>query len=350
MMVKNFSIKSHRLGIDPCYVIAEIGSNHDKVKSRAFRMIRQAAGAGAGAVKFQLFRADRIAAQIDLPETRLNDRFVKFGKIVYDLYKDMELPLSWLRELKACCDENGVDFLATPFDEESADTLAETGVPAMKVASFEITHIPFLKHLGKLGLPVLLSTGMANLDEIRTAVNTIRDAGEDRIALFHCGIGYPMPLETVNLRCLDTLRTSFNCPVGYSDHTDGLVVPVAAVAMGAVLYEKHVTLKGGKSPDHDFAITMKVFAMMVDAMRKCEAALGSPVKTVQENEMRHLRRGRRSLFVIKNIAKGETFTKDNIGILRPGTGLAPVLYEEVLGKKASRDIDAPALLKEGDWR
>jgi len=336
--------------VDPCYIIAEIGSNHDGIKSRAFEMIRRAVAAGANAVKFQLFKAEKIAANIDLPETRLNDQFAKFGKIVYDLYKDMELPFSWLRELKACCDENGIDFLATPFDEESADTLAEIGVPAIKVASFEITHIPFLKHLGKLGLPVLLSTGMANLDEIRTAVNTIRDSGEDGIALFHCGIGYPMPLDSVNLRCLTTLRTSFNCPVGYSDHTDGLVVPVAAVAMGAVLYEKHVTLKGGKSPDHDFAITMKEFGMMVDVMRQCESALGSAVKNVQENEMKHLRRGRRSLFVVKNVAAGETFTKDNLSVLRPGTGLAPVLYEDVLGKKASRDIEAPAILKEGDWR
>lgn len=346
---KSFDIGSHKLGVDPCYIIAEIGSNYDGLQSRAFEMIRRAAMAGADAVKFQLFMADKIAAKIDLPETRLNDQFSAFGNIVYDLYKNMELEPSWLKELKACCDENRIDFLATPFDENSADIIAELGVPAMKVASFEITHIPLLKHLGKLGLPVFLSTGMANLGEIETAISAIRDAGEERIAVFHCGIEYPVPFESVNLRCIETLRLAFGYPVGYSDHTKGISVPIAAVALGAVLYEKHVTLPGGRSPDHSFAMEMDEFENMVACMRQCEKALGNNVKKVQKSELKHLLRGRRSLFVVKNVAKGETFTKDNFSVLRPGTGLAPALYEDVLGKKASRDIDAPAVLKEGDW-
>lgn len=349
-MVKNFLIGSHNFGIDPCYIIAEVGSNHDGNKSRAFKIIQHAAKAGADAVKFQLFRADRIAARIDIPEARLNDQFAKFGKTVYDLYKGMELPDAWLEELKSCCDENGVDFLATPFDEESADKLAEAGVPAIKVASFEITHIPLLKHVGKLGLPIFLSTGMADLSEIRTAIDAIQEAGENRIALLHCGIEYPAPLDSVNLRCLETLRTSFDCPIGYSDHTEGIVVPVAAVALGAVLFEKHVTLRGGKSPDHDFAMDMEDFAKMVNAMRQCEPALGSNIKKVRDNEKKHLLRGRRSIFVVKNVMEGEVFTTENLAVLRPGIGLPPALYEEVLGEKASHKINAPAVLKEGDWR
>lgn len=348
-MVKNFLIEKHKIGVDPCYIIAEAGSNHDGDESRAFEIIRLAAAAGADAVKFQLFMADRIAARIDVPEARLDNQFAKFGKTVYDLYKDMELPHAWLKELKACCDENKIDFLATPFDEKSADKLVEAGVSAIKIASFEITHIPLLKHAGRLGLPVILSTGMADLAEIAEAIKTVSEAGEDRIAILHCGIEYPAPLNSINLRCLETLRISFNRPVGYSDHTKGIVVPVAAVALGAVIFEKHVTLADGKSPDHDFAMNMEKFAGMVNAIRQCEMALGDSIKKVQEGERKHLLRGRRSLFVVKDVKEGDVFDRENLAVLRPGIGLPPVLYEEILGKKASRDINAPAALKEGDW-
>jgi len=349
MAKRNFYVGSHHLGVNPCYVIAEVGSNHDGEKKRAFEMIRSAARAGASAVKFQLFKADRIAAKLDIPETRLSDEFAKFGRTVHDLYKNGELPESWLEELKVCCNECSVDFLATPFDEQSADKLAELGVPAIKIASFEITHIPLLKHVGHLGLPIILSTGMADHEEIEEAVNTIQNAGEERIALLHCGIDYPTPAKSVNLRCLKTLHDAFGCPVGYSDHTEGIVVPVAAVALGAAILEKHITLEEGTSPDHDFAMDIGQFANMVKAVRKCWTALGSPIKEVQENELKHLRRGRRSLFVVKDVAKGEVFTRENLAVLRPGIGLPPANYETVLGKKATIRIKAPALLEEGNW-
>jgi len=312
-------------------------------------MIKRAAKAGANAAKFQLFKSDKIAAKIDIPETRLKDQFSKFGKNVYDLYKDMELPDSWLKELKQCCKEYDIDFLATPFDEGSADKLLEIGVSAIKIASFEITHIPLLRHIAKLGLPVLLSTGMANLEEIRLAVDTILNEGENRIALFHCGIDYPQPFETVNLKCLETLRKSFNCPIGYSDHTSGITVPVAAVALGAKLYEKHVTLPGGKSPDHSFALTMDEFEQMVVAIRRCEASLGSNVKEIQENEKKYSLRGRRSIFVVKDVKKGDLFNVNNLAILRPGLGISPTKYDEILNKQSNKDIKAPALLSEGAW-
>ncbi len=349
-MIKSFYLGNHHIGVDPCYIIAEIGSNHDRKKKRALEMIRRAAKAGANAAKFQLFKADRIAANIDLPETRLKDKFAKFGKNVYALYKDMELPTSWLKELKSCCDEYKIDFLATPFDEESADHLAEIGVPAIKVASFEITHIPLLKHLGKLKLPVLLSTGMANMREIRQAINSIQGASENEIAIFHCGIDYPQPFDKVNLRCLETLRKVFHYPVGYSDHTKGISVPVAAVALGAALYEKHVTLPGGKSPDHDFAISMDEFEIMVKSIREVEASLGSRAKEVQENEIIYRLRGRRSIFVVQDIKKGDTFNKNNLAVLRPGVGIEPKMFEKILLKKSTRDIKAPYLLKVGDWK
>ena len=348
-ITKSFFVGNHHIGVDPCYIIAEIGSNHDRDKRRAFELIRRAAQGGANAVKFQLFKASQIAANIDFPETRLDGPFAKFGKNVYDLYKGIELPDSWLKELNACCKEHKVDFLITPFDEKSADQVAAIGVPAIKIASFEITHIPLLKHVAKLKLPVLLSTGMADLDGTDLAVKTIYEAGEQRVALFHCGIDYPAPFHSVNLKSLETLKTAFDCPVGYSDHTPGISVPIAAVALGAKLYEKHVTLPGGKSPDHSFALSMDEFACMVKGIRQCEEALGSPIKKVQENELPYRLKGRRSIFVIKDIKRGDVFNEDSLAVLRPGNGLSPVHYEEVMGKSAVRDIKAPAPLKDGDW-
>ncbi len=348
-MKKNFYIGNHNLGVSPCYIIAEIGSNHDGNKERAFQLIRLCSEAGANAVKFQLFSADKIAANIDLPETRLKDQFSKFGKTIYDLYKGMELPVSWLNELKECCIEHNVDFIITPFDEESADIVAKTGVKAIKIASFEITHIPLLKHVAKLGMPILVSTGMADMEEVAVAIKTLENAGENRIVLFHCGIQYPAPYDSVNLNCLNSLRDRFQCPVGYSDHTKGIIVPIAAVALGASLYEKHVTLNEGESPDHDFALSINEFTEMVSAIRNCERALGRDIKEVQEGEKIHKKRGRRSCFVVQDIKVGELFTKDNLAVLRPGCGIQPNRYEEIIGKKANKDIKAPAMLKEGDW-
>lgn len=347
--MKQFSIGEHCLGKDGCYIIAEVGSNHDKNKSRAFKLIKESALAGANAVKFQLFQAEKIAADMDIPETRLNDQFSRFGKNVYSLYKNMELPKVWLKELSICCKEHKVDFLVTPFDEHSADLVAEIGVLAMKIASFEITHIPLLAHVAKMKLPVLLSTGMANMVEIRAAIRAIQKQGEYRIALFHCGIDYPMPYLNVNLRCMERLRNEFSLPVGYSDHTRGISVPIASVAMGASIYEKHITLIRGKSPDHSFALNAHEFRLMVRGMRECEQSLGSMNKIVQSNELVHLKRGRRSIFVVKDVMKGQRFCKDNLSVLRPGIGLAPRFYFQVLGKEAVVDIKAPALLKRGDW-
>jgi sialic acid synthase SpsE len=277
------------------------------------------------------------------------DQFSKFGKTVYDLYRNMELPSTWLKELKNCCTSCGIDFLATPFDERSADILGEIGVPALKVASFEITHIPLLKHLGGMGLPIILSTGMASLGEIESAIHSIQEAGEERIALLHCGIEYPAAFESVDLRCIQTMKAAFGCPVGYSDHTLGITVPIAAVALGADLFEKHVTLFGGTSPDHDFALDMDVLETMVSSMRHCESALGSPVKRVHDSERKHLLRGRRSIFVVKDIREGEVFSRENIAVLRPGVGIPPVYFDDILGRKAKRDVKAVQLLERDDW-
>ncbi|MGD1151783.1 MAG: N-acetylneuraminate synthase family protein [Syntrophales bacterium] len=347
--MKSFTIGKRRLGVGPCYIIAEIGSNHAMQKERAFELITRCSEAGVDAVKFQLFSADRIEANIDLPETRLFGQFAKHGKSSYDLFKEFELPVSWLKEIKACADENHVDFLVTPFDEHGADVLAEVGVPAMKVASFEITHIPLLKHLGGIKLPVLISTGMANLGDIEAAMQAVRDGGEDRIGLFHCGIAYPAKVENVNLRSMETMRLAFGCPVGYSDHTEGITVPVAAAALGAAMFEKHVTMAGANSPDHEFALDVEDLPRMVTGIHDCEAALGTNTKERQPSEEIFSRRGRRSLFVIRDVKKGERFSTKNLAVLRPGTGLPPRIFEEVLGQRATRTIKAVHQLQASDY-
>lgn len=345
----SFHVGRHKLGFDPCYIIAEAGSNHDGNMDRALKMIDLAADAGADAVKFQLFKADKIAARINVPESRLTGSFSKFGADIYDLYKGAELPVSWVKELKSYCDGTGIHFLATPFDEDSADLLAESGVEAIKIASFEITHLPLLRHVGALGLPVLLSTGLADEKEIREAVDSIGNGGETRVALFHCGIEYPLPFNAVDLRYMQMLSEVFNCPVGYSDHTSGSTVPVAATALGAVMLEKHVTLPGGRSPDHSFAMAMSAFKAMVSEVRHCEQAMGRKKKRIHEVERRHLIRGRRSVFLVGDVKAGELFTAHNLAVLRPGTGLPPVYYDEIMGKTAVRDMKAIRMIEEGDW-
>ena len=343
------AIGDHRLGVDSCYVIAEIGSNHAGSFSRAVEMIEKCARCGVNAVKFQLFQADKLVARIDLPETRMYGQFAKHGRRAHSMFQKVELPVSWLRDLKSCSDDNNVDFLATPFDESGADILAETGVPAIKVASFELTHTPLLKHIGGLGVPVLLSTGMADLIEIELAIDAVNAGGEDRIALFHCGIGYPVDPATVNLRAMETMRRAFGCPVGYSDHSLGLSVPFAAAAMGAAMYEKHVTMEGASSPDHEFALDLKDLSLLVEGIHECEAVLGTGEKMCEPSEEIFRRRGRRSLFVTRDLKKGDLFSEDSLAVLRPGTGLQPCIYEEVLGARATKDIKAVHQLEGDDY-
>ena len=337
--MNTISIGNHAVGTGArCFIIAEAGSNHDGDFDQAKQLIKVAAEAGADAVKFQTFEAARIAAQTTAPDARID---VAGARSHYELYKKLEMPREWLGELVVSAKERGILFLSTPFDEDSVDYLDALGIEAFKIASYELVHLPLLQHSAKKGKPVILSTGMANLGEIEEARDTILAEGNEQIALLHCTVCYPTSLTCVNLSAIDTLRQAFQVPVGYSDHTLGITVPIAAVARGANVIEKHFTLdKNLPGPDHAFALDPTELRCMVKAIRDVETAIGSPVKRVTDDEIDKLGRGRRSLFAKVDIPAGATITASMLAVLRPGIGLKPNNLALLVGRKAAVDIEA----------
>lgn len=339
--MKSFTIENKIVGEDAsCFVIAEAGSNHDRSLNQAFKLIEVATEAGADAVKFQLFSAEMLAAKTKENIASLQkDKFGTYGKTLYDLYKKLELPREWLVKLKKYAKECGIIFSATPFDEDAVDELEHIKVPFYKIASFELVHLPLIRYVASKRKPIILSTGMANMEEIEDAVNTIREAGNDQYALLHCGIEYPPRVEDIHLAAMDTISEKFQCPVGYSDHTTGNTVPIGAVARGAKIIEKHFTIdKNLKGPDHKYALSPVELREMVLAIRDVEKAIGLPQKKAVERELVYLKRGRRSLFAKRDIKKGDRITKEMISILRPATGLLPKYLDEVARKRARIDI------------
>ena len=325
----------------PCFIIAEAGSNHDGKLEQAYELIDVAAEAGADAVKFQLFSAEKIAARTQDQIAQLRDEFGAFGENLYEFYKRLELPGEWLIRLKEYADERDIVFLVTPFDEMAADQLHSIDVPAYKIASFEMVHLPLLKHVAKLDKPVIVSTGMGDLADMEDVIDAVYGQGNEQLILLHCGISYPMPFDEVNLAVMDTMRQAFQLPIGYSDHTSGFTVPVAAVARGANMIEKHYTLnKDLSGPDHLFALDPKEFKSMVQAIRDVEASIGSPVKKLSESEEVHYNRGRRSVFAAVDIPEGTEICEEMLAVLRPGVGLAPKFIDVIAGRRAKRDIKA----------
>lgn len=323
---------------EPCLIIAEAGSNHDGKLEQAKQLIDIAANSGADAVKFQTFQADKIAARTSDEIANID---IAGSKTLHELYKKMELPREWQSELTDYARDKGIIFLSTPFDEKAADQLDALGVPAFKVASFELVHLSLLTHIARKGKPVLLSTAMANLGEIEEAIEAILEEDNDQIILLHCGVGYPLRMEDVNLAAMDTLRQAFSYPVGYSDHTMGSTVPVAAVARGAKVIEKHFTISRNLSgPDHPFALEPHELKAMVQGIRDVEKAIGTAQKRVLDSEAVHYQRGRRSIFAAVDIPKGTIITEDMVGILRPGVGLKPKYLDLVVGRKAQVGIRA----------
>ena len=323
------------------YVIAEAGSNHNGDVGTALKLIDVAAEAGAHAVKFQTFRADAIAARTAHPIATLSDEFERYGRTMHEMFSGLEMPLEWLPRLRDHAAERGITFLSTPFDERSVDLLMDLGMDAFKIASYEIVHLPLLRHVARTGRPVLLSTGMASLGEIEEALDAIRGEGNDQIAIFHCPIGYPVPPPDVHLAVMDTLRTAFGVPVGLSDHTRGVAVPLAAVARGAQLIEKHFTLDAASAgPDHGFAIEPAELTALVTGAREVFLAIGDSRKRCLPSERLHYERGRRSLFAAAEIGVGQTITADLIVVLRPGVGIAPKYLDTVVGRPARRALRA----------
>ena len=320
----------------PSYIIAEAGSNHNRDIKLAYRLIDIAAAARADAVKFQTFSADKIASKIDNSLTRIDFAGMKS---LHELYAKIELPREWHKDLFEYAEEKQIAFLSTPFDEKAVEELHKLGVNAFKIASFEITHFPLLKIAAQTGKPVLLSTGMANLGEIEEAIQVLIENGCNQVGLFHCGISYPMPPEEINLKAMETMATAFQCPVGYSDHSLDITIPIAAVARGAKLIEKHFTLdKTLPGPDHSFALDPEELKLMVESIKTVEKAIGSHAKGTTESEKIHKKRGRRSLFARKDINKGTIVNETMISVLRPASGLHPRHLKDIIGRKILRDI------------
>ncbi|OFW76472.1 MAG: pseudaminic acid synthase [Alicyclobacillus sp. RIFOXYA1_FULL_53_8] len=330
-------IAHHEIGpAEPCYIIAEVGSNHNRDLSMAKEMIDVAAEAGCDAVKFQTFSADTLYSKKTPPFSYLGDINV------FDLIRANELPRAWQAELFEYAEKRGITFLSTPFDRAAVDELDDIGVPAFKIASFELVDLPFLHYIAGKGKPMIVSTGLANLGEIEEAIGAIRSAGNQQIALLHCNSLYPTPAELVNLRAMRTMRMAFRTPVGFSDHTIGTTIPIAAVAMGANLIEKHFTLSRNlPGPDHGpFALEPDELHSLVRQIRSTEQALGDGIKQRSREEEEMAQKGRRSIVAATDIASGVRITRDMLRVKRPGTGIAPKFLEVVIGRTTRTQIFA----------
>lgn len=330
----------------PCFIIAEAGSNHNRDFDTAIRLIDVACDAGADAVKFQIFAAEKIYSKKTPMASYLKDKkLAKEGETLWDIIKRLEIPRSWTADLMAYCRKKNIMFLCTPFDIAAVEELEAAGVEAYKIASFEITHLPLIERVAATGKPLILSTGMANLEDIEVALQAFRQAGGNDVALLHCAIAYPPAYENLHLRAMDTLRQAFQVPVGFSDHTMDYITDVAAVARGACIIEKHYTLsRNQEGPDHQFSLEPQELKDMVIAIRRTEAALGSPIKhhTTAEQEMYRI--GRRSLVAARAIPRGTVITRDMVEVKRPGFGIPTRFLDLVVGRTAQRDIDEDDIL------
>jgi N,N'-diacetyllegionaminate synthase len=343
--MRSIDISGRKIGPQhPCFIIAEAGanfriSNDPKINfEQALKLIEIAAQSGADAVKFQLYRAKTLYVE----EAGFAD-YLGNKKSIFDIIREMELPASWLSDLKQICDDNGIVFLCTPFDEKAVDDLEKIDVPAYKIASYTVTHIPLLEYVAKTGKPIILSTGASELKDIEEAVGAIKAQGNNQVVLMQCTAKYPAPIDTVHLKTMNTLKEKFSLPVGLSDHSrHPLVGPMGAVALGGCVVEKHFTTDNRlPGPDHGFAILPDELAAMVEHIRLMERALGNPDKNVLEMEQELHEFARRSIYAAKDIEKGEIITENDIIILRSGKkakGLPPKYKDRIIGKKTKKKI------------
>jgi len=339
-MTDCIEIGKRRIGPgNPVYCIAEVSANHNQDFAQAARIIEAAKNAGADAVKLQTYTADTITIASDRKEFRIGGGTLWDGRNLHDLYGEAYTPWRWQPRLKKVAEDLGMDLFSSAFDDTAVDFLEKMGVPAHKVASFELVDIPLIQKMARTGKPLIISTGMASVEEIQEALQTARQAGATQIALLKCTSAYPAPAEEMNLRTIPEMARRFGVPVGLSDHTMGVAAAVAAVTLGACIIEKHLTLsRATPGPDSGFSLEPHEFKTMVEAVRTAERALGEVHFGVSENEEAS-RAFRRSLFVVEDVKRGETFTEGNVRSIRPGYGLHTRHLGEVLGKRAVRDIE-----------
>jgi N,N'-diacetyllegionaminate synthase len=328
-------------------IIAEAGVNHNGDMDLAHRLVDAAADAGADIVKFQTFSADRLVTA-DARKAEYQREGTAADESQYAMIKRLELSRPAHIELIERCRSRGIAFFSTAFDEQSVDLLVDLGLEWFKVASGEITNLPLLRRIGREGKPVILSTGMATLGDIESAMAVLENAGtrRDRITVLHCNTEYPTPMADVNLRAMLSIGDAFGVRIGYSDHTPGTEVAIAAVALGASIIEKHFTLdRTLPGPDHKASLEPTELKAMVQAIRNIEQALGDGIKRPTASESKNIAVARKSLVAARAIRAGEIFDATNLGVKRPGTGVSPMLWDEVIGRKAPRDFAADELIE-----
>ena len=329
-------------------IIAEAGVNHNGSLERAKRLVEVAARAGADIVKFQTFKAAKIVGR-HAGKAEYQKQTTDSGQTQFEMLKQLELSPSDHEGLMAHCSRYGIHFLSTPFDLESTDFLRGLGQKVWKIASGEITNLPYLRKIGSLNQEVIMSTGMAYLGEIEKALAVLEDTGtlRNNITILHCNTEYPTPIEDVNLRAMQTIGAAFpGMQVGYSDHTAGIEIPIAAAAMGATVIEKHFTLdRTLPGPDHRASLEPRELEAMVQAIRNIETAMGSGIKAPSPSELKNRPVARKSIVAGRAILKGEPFSQDNLTIKRPGTGISPMRWDEIVGTSALRDFQEDELIE-----
>ena len=334
-----FNIDNFKIGADnSTFIIAELSANHMNDFDIAVKTIEAISEAGADAVKFQTFTPDTITIDCDNEYFQIKQGTVWDGQVLYELYEDAYMPWDWQPKLKKIAEDFGLIVFSSPFDKTSVDFLEDINMPAYKIASFEITDIPLIEYVASKGKPIIISTGIANLEDIELAIKTCLDVGNNQIALLKCTSSYPAPLDEINLNTLHDMVDRFDCVIGLSDHTLGGEVSVAAVALGAKIIEKHFILdRNMGGPDSEFSMEPKEFKHMVDSIRNVEKTLGT-ISYDLSDKMKANREFSRSLFVVEDIVKGEVITEDNVRSIRPGFGLHPKYLNKIMGKKVNKNL------------
>lgn len=327
---------TEKISNNDIYFIAEVSANHAGKKDNVFEIIRQSARAGADCIKIQTYTADSLTIDCDNDYFRIKGGLWD-GRKLYELYKEAGTPYEWHEDIKNECKKCGIDFLSTPFDNDAVDFLEKLGVEAYKIASFELGDIPFIKYTASKGKMMIISTGMGSVEEIQDAIDACKSVGNEQIILLKCCSEYPALWEDMHLYNIPDMKKRFKLPVGLSDHSPGNVGAVVGVTLGACIIEKHVMLKGTVSADSAFSMTIEEYASMIQDVKNAKIAAAGPDYRLTMGEKRQTV-FRRSIFAVKDIKKGETFTKNNLRIIRPGNGIAPKYLEKLIGRKSSRTI------------
>jgi N,N'-diacetyllegionaminate synthase len=326
------------------FIIAEAGVNHNGSIDLAKRLIDKAVWSGVDAVKFQTFTADKLVTKTAKKADYQNKTTTE--KSQYEMLKKLELKTQDFQILKDYCNKKGIKFMSSPFDLDSIDLLKKIGLDIWKIPSGEITNYPYLKKIAEFKQKIIMSTGMANLSEIESALDLLKENGATDISVLHCNTEYPTPFRDVNLNAMLTIKEAFKVSIGYSDHTKGIEIPTAAVALGAEVIEKHFTLDTSmKGPDHKASLEPEELKNMIDAIRNVEKALGNGIKKPSKSEAKNKDIARKSIVAAKDIEKGELFTEDNLTIKRPGDGINPMQWPNILGKKAKREFSFDELIE-----